>query len=302
MPISYDEPISSDSKKSALSTINPLVWALLAIIVVLALVVGLLLGERNSGEDSAAQGEAASTSAPAQDAAHGAGQDSGQDSKQNSAAQATPGTKFADGSGDPMIFGPGKDVRSTTDVTAVHRRKDNDPFAIGAVDAPVVISEFSDFECPFCSRHTNATEPTLLKEYVDKGLVRIEWNDFPVNGPAAVEAAKAGRAAAAQGKFIEFKHELYTASKDIKGHPEFDIEDFVGFAEKAGVKDVDTFRAQATDGTYEDVVKKATAYAAQIGITGTPAFVVGDQFISGAQPLEVFEQVIDEQLKKAANA
>lgn len=200
-----------------------------------------------------------------------------------------------------MTFGPGGDTKSG-DITVVHRKKENDPFAVGAVDAPVVISEFSDFECPFCSRHANVTEPDILKKYVEKGLVRIEWNDFPVNGPAAVEAAKAGRAAAAQGKFQEFKHELYTASKDISGHPEFGIEDFMKFAEKAGIADLEKFRQQATDDTYTEVIETATSYASQIGITGTPAFVVGDQFVSGAQPLEVFEQVIQEQLGKAANA
>lgn len=289
MPHSSSRP-TSDSKKSALSTISPVAWGLLVIIVILAIIIGFLLAERASSNDEgthAAQ-ETATSTAPTEDLA-------------KDADKATPGTKFSDGKGDPMIFGPGGDTKSG-DITVVHRKKENDPFAVGAVDAPVVISEFSDFECPFCSRHANVTEPDILKKYVEKGLVRIEWNDFPVNGPAAIEAAKAGRAAAAQGKFQEFKHELYTASKDISGHPEFGIEDFMKFAEKAGVADLDKFRQQATDDTYTEVIETATSYASQIGITGTPAFVVGDQFVSGAQPLEVFEQVIQEQLGKAANA
>ena len=119
---------------------------------------------------------------------------------------------------------------------------------------------------------------------------------------AMQEAAKAGRAAAAQGKFAEFKHELYSASKDISGHPEFGIEDFMKFAQKAGVKDLKKFRQEATDDTYSEVIETATSYASQIGISGTPAFVVGDQFIGGAQPAEAFDQVIQEQLGKASNA
>ena len=289
MPSSSSPP-TSDSKKSALSTISPVAWGLLVIVVILAVIIGFLLAERTSSGDEStpAAQETATSTATAEDLA-------------KDAAKATPGTKFSDGKGDPMMFGPGGDTKSG-DITVVHRKKENDPFAVGAVDAPVVISEFSDFECPFCSRHANVTEPDILKKYVDKGLVRIEWNDFPVNGPAAIEAAKAGRAAAAQGKFQEFKHELYTASKDIDGHPEFGIEDFMKFAKKAGVADLDKFRQQATDDTYTEVVETATSYASQIGITGTPAFVVGDQFVGGAQPPEVFEQAIQEQLGKAANA
>ncbi len=288
MPTSSSRP-TSDPKKSALSTISPVAWGLLVLVVILAIIIGFLLAERNSSDDAGTQAaqETSTSAAPTEDLA-------------KDADKATPGTKFSDGKGDPMVFGPGGDTKSG-DITVVHRKKEDDPFAVGAVDAPVVISEFSDFECPFCSRHANVTEPDLLKKYVEKGLVRIEWNDFPVNGPAAVEAAKAGRAAAAQGKFQEFKHELYTASKDISGHPEFGIEDFMKFAEKAGVADLDKFRQQATDDTYTEVIEKATSYASQIGITGTPAFVVGDQFIGGAQPPEVFEQTIREQLGKAAN-
>ncbi|MFK3620691.1 DsbA family protein [Corynebacterium hesseae] len=289
MPSSSSRP-TSDSKKSALSTISPVAWGLLVIVVILAVIIGFLLAERNSSgkESTPAAKETATSTATAEDLA-------------KDAAKATPGTKFSDGKGDPMMFGPGGDTMSG-DITVVHRKKENDPFAVGAVDAPVVISEFSDFECPFCSRHANVTEPDILKKYVEKGLVRIEWNDFPVNGPAAIEAAKAGRAAAAQGKFQEFKHELYAASKDIDGHPEFGIEDFMKFAKKAGVADLDKFRQQATDDTYTEVVETATSYASQIGITGTPAFVVGDQFVGGAQPPEAFEQIIQEQLGKAANA
>ena len=289
MPSSSSRP-TSDSKKSALSTISPVAWGLLVIVVILAVIIGFLLAERTSSGDEStpAAQETATNTATAEDLA-------------KDAAKATPGTKFSDGKGDPMMFGPGGDTMSG-DITVVHRKKENDPFAVGAVDAPVVISEFSDFECPFCSRHANVTEPDILKKYVEKGLVRIEWNDFPVNGPAAIEAAKAGRAAAAQGKFQEFKHELYTASKDIDGHPEFGIEDFMKFAKKAGVADLDKFRQQATDDTYTEVVETATSYASQIGITGTPAFVVGDQFVGGAQPPEAFEQIIQEQLGKAANA
>ncbi|MES3667837.1 thioredoxin domain-containing protein [Corynebacterium diphtheriae] len=221
-------------------------------------------------------------------------------------ANATPGTKgldgptpLADGSFDATIFGPAKELKSADDILNVHRRNAKDPFAVGAVDAPLVITEFSDFECPFCARWSNQTEPTLMEEYVSKGLVRIEWNDLPVNGEHALAAAKAGRAAAAQGKFDEFRKALFEASRNVSGHPNNTLKDFERFARNAGVKDMERFSREAQDSTYDEVLAKAADYAHGLGVSGTPAFVVGTQYISGAQPTEEFIKVIESELKKS---
>lgn len=262
-------------------------WLLLAIIVVLAVLAGYLIGARP-------QQQAAPAAAPAASA--------------SSAPQAPTATAAGAGNGEGAVsltqpkgahmFGPGAPIRTADDVENVHRRNPEDPFALGKVDAPVVISEFSDFECPFCSRYANTVEDFIVEEYVNKGLVRIEWNDMPINGPAAVAAAQAGRAAAAQGKFFEFKKALYTASKDVQGHPNYGIEDFVGFARTAGVADLERFRKEATDGTYADSVNKARQYGSGIGVNGTPSFFVGGSYFSGAQPKEAFIKVIEAELAK----
>ncbi|WP_034648801.1 DsbA family protein [Corynebacterium vitaeruminis] len=194
----------------------------------------------------------------------------------------------------------GSQAAQGSSVGEVSRRNPADPFAVGAVDAPVVISEFSDFECPFCFRFANDTRPEIVSRYVDTGLVRIEWNDFPVNGENAEAAAKAGRAAAAQGKFEEFAQAYYKASAPISGHPHFVQSDFERFAQEAGVPDMEKFRRQSTDGTFDDAIEKAKAFGTSIGVSGTPGFLVGNQFISGAQPTEVFHRAIDAQLQKAA--
>lgn len=271
-----------------------LAWVLLAFILVLVFLVGYLFGQRSVVTTAAPQTPAvtAGTTDTAELAAL--------------AAEVTPGTRTEgpvpgpDGRFDATISGPGAEITSADDILNVHRRDPADPFAVGALDAPVVISEFSDFECPFCSRFANTTDKLLLSEYVDQGLVRLEWNDLPVNGPAAEDAARAGRAAAAQGKFREYKTALYTATRDIQGHPGHGIEDFIGFAEQAGVPDLERFRADATDGTFDGAVAAAKDYGAGIGVNGTPSFFIGEQFISGAQPTEVFEELITEELAKVA--
>lgn len=271
-----------------------LAWVLITFAMVLVFIVGFLLGQRS----------VVTTAAPTETSAATTPQ-----SRSDLAIQAAgvaPGTRMdpppanSDGRFDATIFGPGEEITSNEDVLKVHRRDPADPFAVGALDAPVVISEFSDFECPFCSRFANTTKKMILRDYVDAGLVRLEWNDMPVNGPVAEDAAKAGRAAAAQGRFAEYNAALYAATRDVQGHPNHGIEDFVRFAQEAGVSDLERFRADATDGTFDQAIAGAREYALQIGVDGTPSFFIGEQFITGAQPSEVFEEAITQELAKVA--
>lgn len=278
---------------SQFQQVSKTMWAFLACLIIIAGLGGYVLGERSN------------TNVETTTSANTAGSADSQAPEQKLQVP-EPGKKSAkptpqaDGTFDAMIFGPAGELQSQDDILKVHRRDPADPFAIGPVDAPVVISEFSDFECPFCSRFANTTEHEIVTEYVEKGLVRMEWNDLPVNGPNAISAAQAGRAAAAQGKFREFKKALYTASKDTPGHPHFEIDDFIKFAEEAGVQDLQKFRQQATDSTFTEVIENARSYASGIGVNGTPGFVIGTQFVSGAQPAEVFHKVIAEELDKVA--
>ncbi|MDU0479080.1 thioredoxin domain-containing protein [Staphylococcus chromogenes] len=266
-------------------------WALLAVTgLLLAAVSGLggyIVGERTAEQKFIA----ANPDSPSAIAAGAA--------KAKPAAGGTRGpgpVAKADGTYNAQIFGSAGPLEKAEDLPKVHRRNAEDPFAIGPVDAPVVISEFSDFECPFCARYATQTEDTLIKEYVDRGLVRIEWNDMPINGPAAMAGAKAGRAAAEQGKFYEFKHALYAEAAKKNGHPEFGPADYERFAAQAGVPDMAKFKADAASTKYDHVLEQAKQYGGELGVNGTPGFLIGTKFISGAQPTEVFKKTIDQQL------
>lgn len=220
-------------------------------------------------------------------------------------SEVKPGTDNApakakdDGTYDATIFGPGEEVTEAANISNAARRDPNDPFAEGALDAPVVIAEFSDWNCSHCQRYGIETEPELLKKYVDSGLVRIEWNDMPIRGPQSVAAAKAGRAAAEQGRFADYKKAYLEAVAG--GDTQFDIDDYVEFAKKAEVKDLDKFRADAESDKYDDAIKGALEYGQKIGLNGTPGFIVNDTYLGGAYPLEAFEGVINAELKKVAD-
>lgn len=82
---------------------------------------------------------------------------------------------------------------------------------LGKESAKVTIVEFSDFECPFCERHYTQTEGKLKSEYIDKGLVKFYYRDYPLTQihPGAQKAAEAARCAADQGKYWEYHDALF---------------------------------------------------------------------------------------------
>lgn len=278
---STEENTSKPSLAGALKTVQTSVWLLFLAALVLVGGVGYLVGSSSFGS-----GEHVNL----------AGVKAGKGSHVAKPKE--------DGTYDASMFGPkpGTKLQSQEDLLNIHRRDAGDPFALGPVDAPVVMSIFSDFECPFCAKFSMETEPGLVKDYVDAGLVRLEWNDLPINGERAVRSAEAGRAAAAQGKFWEFNKVLFEAASKKSGHPEFKDEDLIGFAEKAGVPDMKKFKDELKSGKWKKPVMEAAQYGQGLGIQGTPQFLIGTTTVSGALPESEFRDRIELELMKVARA
>ncbi len=180
---------------------------------------------------------------------------------------------------------------------ALARRHPEDPMALGKPDAPVVMIAYSDFQCPFCGKFARDTEPELIRKYVDTGILRIEWRDFPYLGPESMTAALAARAAGEQGKFWQFHDELYrTPGAPNSGR--LTEEYLVGVATKINL-DVAKFRADLGSPTVKGGVQRDFDEGQNIGVTGTPAFLVNGKPIIGAQPTAQFEQAIEQAAKSA---
>ncbi|WGX97352.1 DsbA family protein [Nocardioides sp. L-11A] len=177
------------------------------------------------------------------------------------------------------------------------RRLPGDPMAVGDPRAPVAIVEYADFRCPFCAKYARETLPRLVEKYVDAGLVRYEFRDLPMFGEDSENAALAGRAAGSQGRFWEFFDALYGAAPD-SGHPPLPRQRLLELAEEAGVPDLGRFEREMDDPATRRAVEADLAEARELGLTSVPFFVIDDVALSGAQPWEVFEQVIDEQLQE----
>ncbi|TDC85692.1 thioredoxin domain-containing protein [Actinomadura sp. 7K507] len=183
--------------------------------------------------------------------------------------------------------------RSAADGPDLVRRKAGDPFALGRTDAPVVMIEYSDFQCPFCGRFARETKPQLIQKYVDTGVLRIEWRNFPIFGDESKTAAQASYAAGRQDRFWAFHDRLY-AEPRRRNSGDFAAKHLIAWAREAGVPDLDRFRADMKSTEAEDAMIEDQVEGYRVGAASTPAFLVNGRPILGAQPFEVFAKAIEE--------
>ncbi|MCZ2528032.1 DsbA family protein [Streptomyces sp. NPDC059506] len=183
------------------------------------------------------------------------------------------------------------------ELLALARRDADDPHAVGRADAPVVMIEYSDFQCPFCGKFARDTKPELMK-YVEDGTLRIEWRHFPLFGEESENAARAGYAAAQQDRFWQF-HDVVYSEERKRNSGVFAPGKVEKMAREAGVPDIDRFRADMKSKKAGAFVTADSEEGYRLGVTSTPAFLVNSQPILGAQPLETFEAAIESAAKAA---
>jgi protein-disulfide isomerase len=163
----------------------------------------------------------------------------------------------------------------------------------GPDDALVTIVEFSDFQCPFCSR----VEPTLtdlMKQY--PGKLRISWRNNPLPfHDHAMPAAEAAMAAFSQGGSAKFwaMHDKMFANQQALTRP-----DLEKYAQELGL-DVNKFKAALDTHPDQAKIKADSELGGKLGAGGTPAFFINGRFLSGAQPIDRFKEIIDDELKRA---
>ena len=160
----------------------------------------------------------------------------------------------------------------------------------GPADAPVTLVEFTDFECPFCSK----VRPSLKEVENTYGKkVRLVFKHQPLPfHKNAFPAAEASLCANDQGKFWEMEEQLFTNNRNLT-RAELD-----GHAKSVGL-DAGKFTTCMSARKYKQQVLDDQEMADRVTATGTPAFFINGRKISGAQPFSAFKALIDEELKKA---
>jgi protein-disulfide isomerase len=173
------------------------------------------------------------------------------------------------------------------------RRDAGDPLALGAADAPVVMIEYVDFQDAFSGIHARQSHDQLVAEYVDAGVLRIEFRNYPIFGAESDTAARAAWAAGRQGRFWEF-HDAALAEDFTRNSGRFDADGVRELARLAGVPDLERFAADMESAEAGEAVGRDAEEAYDLGVTTTPAFLINGQALSGARPLEEFTTLIDQ--------
>jgi hypothetical protein len=133
----------------------------------------------------------------------------------------------------------------------------------------------------------------LREQYVNTGKVRFVYKHFAILGPESNRAAEASECAADQGKFWEYHDRVF--ADQLSTRSTLSADQLTNLATEIGL-DPNAFRDCLKSGIYTTKVRQESLSIQSMGVRGTPAFLLNGTFISGAQPFEVFQQVIEEQL------
>jgi len=161
----------------------------------------------------------------------------------------------------------------------------------GNPKAPVVIVEFSDFQCPYC-RQAQPVLKSVLAKY--EGKVSLAYRDLPLRDihPQAQLAAEASRCAGEQGKFWEY-HDILFANPS-----KFTRDDMIGHARNQKL-DEKQFDSCLLSGKYKEQIEQDRLTGLKAGVSGTPGFFINGNMLSGNLPQEAFEKAIEAELSAA---
>ena len=159
----------------------------------------------------------------------------------------------------------------------------------GPEKAPVTIIEFSDFECPYCSRAAKTIEQLFNN---NAGRIRLVFRSFPLGfHQNAKKAAEAGLCANEQGKFWQMHDAMFGDQENLT------VDALKAKAASVGL-DAAAFATCLDSGKFAGQVEADMKAGAEAGVEGTPAFIINGQLVSGARSLEEFQMAVDKALAK----
>lgn len=168
--------------------------------------------------------------------------------------------------------------------------------SFGDENAPVVVVEYGDFQCPACQQFFQATVVQLKTEYVQTGKVRFVFRQFAFLGDESQWAAESSECANEQGRFWDYYDKLYQEQNGEN----------VGIFSKDNLKqfavdlELDTtgFNQCLDSGRYTETVKQETLEGQQAGVRGTPSVFVNGQYIENGGSFQVLKAAVEAALDK----
>ncbi len=159
----------------------------------------------------------------------------------------------------------------------------------------------SDFQCPYCKQWHSETYEAFLKEYVRSGKVKVAYVNYPLGQHQnAMITAQAAMCASAQNKFWQYHDALFNSQnvweKMPQPRPVLD-----SLAKSVGV-DVKSWGQCVDSGKMLAIIQADRDRLAQAGVSSTPSFLIGDEILAGAQPIETMRPALDSAIRKNSGA
>ena len=169
----------------------------------------------------------------------------------------------------------------------------------GQPNAPLVLMEFADFQCPGCGQFARFSKP-LVKDYIDNGTVRFVWYDFPLTNihANAVLASRAGRCANEQNQFWAY-HDVVFANQATWSESTNAADRFIDYAEQVGL-DRAAFRDCLRSEKFQKEVSESFQLGTTLGVSGTPTLFLNGKRIETPSSRAEWDRVIQAELGGAA--
>ena len=172
---------------------------------------------------------------------------------------------------------------------------------LGNEDADTTVIEFADYRCPFCHKFHEETFDKVVTNFLNTGKAKYLFKDLVVNDrgeyKGSMQAAVASHCAGEQGKYWEFSKEIF---KNFKPEPQhwINLDSLITFANNTQIQDIGKFKSCVESNKYQHQIQESGTLAKQLGITGTPSFVIlkNDKIATtfpGAVPYEYFENTLN---------
>lgn len=153
---------------------------------------------------------------------------------------------------------------------------------LGNPEGDVTVVEFFDYQCGYCKR----VAPGLQQAVAEDGGIRLVMKEFPILGEASIVAAKAALAAERQGRYEDFHWALMQHKGGLDEATVYAVAADVGL-------DLERLKADMADPAIEERLAENYALAERLNINGTPAFVIGEELVPGALPMEQFRHLVE---------
>lgn len=186
---------------------------------------------------------------------------------------------------------------SDATMTKFRNKWDEYGVAVGSPDAPVIVREFADYQCPAC-RAFESTADRIREQYVESGKVRFVFFDFPLRMHTnSRDAAAAARCAGRQDAYWPFHSRLYSNQREWASMTD-PMSAFLNYAVESGIKAQRLRQCLVQDATNQ-IIAKNVEIARKIGVRATPTVLVGSRVFSGGTTFSKLSQAIEKQLAQS---